>query len=425
LETQPSLTHEQLQSLEQELAKIYQNYCSLNLKLDLTRGKPGTEQLELSNALDGILQGNYCLPNGTDLRNYGGLDGLPEMKTLGGQLLGVHDHEILVGGNSSLTLMFQYLAMAFAWGVQGKETAWNREDAPKFLCPVPGYDRHFSICEELGISLIPVPLTGEGPDMDQVESLVKQDASIKGMWCVPRFSNPTGEVYSDQTVDRIAALGKTAGPNFRVMWDNAYAVHAFEKDAPPLSNVMERCRAHGTEDSVIITGSTSKITFAGAGVAFLGTSPNNLDIFKKHLNALTIGPDKVNQWRHVLFLKDLDGIQKHMDKQAQIIRPKFEIVLKHLSSSLDGKKMGNWTQPKGGYFISFNTLPGLAKEVVHLSAEAGVKLTPAGATYPYNKDPDNSNIRIAPTFPSLEDIDQAMQVFTTCVQLVSVRHFLK
>ncbi|MGK5093090.1 aminotransferase class I/II-fold pyridoxal phosphate-dependent enzyme [Deltaproteobacteria bacterium TL4] len=415
----------QLKTLETQLLERYQSFKKQGLKLDLTRGKPGADQLDLSQGLDGILEGQYVLSDGTDLRNYGGLDGLTEAKQLVAPLLGVRPEEVLIGGNSSLTLMYQVLSQAYFYGVRGKAPAWSLEKEPvKFLCPVPGYDRHFSICEELNITMIPVPLTEEGPDMAVIESMVKKDPSIKGIWCVPKYSNPTGHVYSDKVVDRIAALGKIAGPNFRVMWDNAYVIHDFVDNPPELANIMQCCRKHGTEDTVIITSSFSKVTFAGASIAFMGASEANLKEFLKRLTILTIGPDKVNQQRHVKFFKNTDGLREHMKKHAKLLKPKFDLVVKHLAEGLGELGIASWTNPLGGYFISCDLLPGLAQEVVKLAGEAGVKLTPAGATFPYKKDPADSNIRLSPSFPALSELDQTMQVFVTCVKLASVRKYL-
>lgn len=417
---------EQLIALEQELAQAYAGYRQAGLNLDLTRGKPGGDQLDLSNALDGILQGNYRAADGTDVRNYGGLEGLPEMRALGAEMLGVKPSEIIAAGSSSLTLMYQYVQFCLWYGAQGHGTAWKNEGAAiKFLCPVPGYDRHFTICEDLGIEMLTVPMTADGPDMDVVESLVKADPLIKGIWCVPKYSNPSGETYSDAVVTRMAGLGRIAGPNFRIMWDNAYVVHDLDDAPAVLANIMDACRAQGTEHSVCITGSTSKITFAGAGVAFACLSESNLKHFKAWMSAMTIGPDKVNQLRHMRFLSNLEALRAHMQKHRALIQPKFELVFKHLRAGLSGKGMCSWTEPKGGYFISFDTLPGLAREVVRLTGEAGVKLTPAGSTFPYKKDPQDCNIRLAPTFPKLAEIDQAMPVFVTAVQLATVRQRLQ
>lgn len=415
-------TGDQLRESESILAEQYQQYQQVRLNLDLTRGKPSTEQLDLSNALDGILQGNYRDENGNDLRNYGGLDGIPAAKSLFSQMINAHPEDILVGGNGSLTLMYLCVQFALNHGVNGPDSAWAKEQKPiKFLAPVPGYDRHFSICEMLGIELLPVAMNEHGPDMEQVEAMVAADPQIKGIWCVPRFSNPTGITYSDQVVERIAKLSNIAGPHFRVFWDNAYCVHSIEKDAPQLANILELSKQFGSEESIYIFGSTSKITFAGAGVCFMAASSSNLATIKKLLGFTTIGPDKINQQRHVLLLNDPQGLEDHMAKHAAIVKPRFDAVLTRLREQLADTGMGSWTEPKGGYFISFDTLPGLAKEVIRLSAEAGVKLTPAGATFPYGKDPEDKNIRLAPTFPSLTDLEQAIEVFICCVKLASVR----
>ena len=413
-----------LQAQLAELEKQYAEIQSAKLNLDLTRGKPNSAQLDLSNDLDGILTGSYKAGDGTDCRNYGGLDGIDEAKVLFSQVLGVKPSETLIGGNASLTLMFQSVAYAHLFGVRGAGTAWSKEGEIKFLCPVPGYDRHFGICEELGIKMIPVAMDENGPLMDEVESLVKADPCIKGMWCVPRFSNPTGIVYSDEVVDRIARLAKIAGPNFRVMWDNAYAIHALSDHAPQLANLMDVARVHGTEDSVLIFGSTSKVTFAGSGLAFMGASEENLKHFKKHLGMSTIGPDKINQLRHVKFFGDFDGLLQHMTKHADLLKPRFDAVLQHLDQGFAESDLGTWTVPEGGYFVSFDARPGLAREIVRLAGEAGVKLTPAGATFPYGKDPEDKNIRLAPSFPALADINKTMEVFVVCVKLASVRQKL-
>ena len=411
----------QLESLQEQYSKLQ----SLNLSLDLTRGKPGADQVALSNALDGILDGNYLAADGTDVRNYGGLDGLPETKALFGAVLGTPPEETLIGGNSSLTLMYNTIDFALSEGLRGPESAWGNSDTVKFLCPSPGYDRHFAICEHLGIEMISVPMLDSGPDMDVVETLVQQDDTIKGMWCVPRFSNPTGCVYSDDTVERVARLGQIATANFIVMWDNAYAVHSLYDDAPQLASVRNYCRQHGTADSVFQFGSTSKVTFAGAGVAFLGSSMENLAALKTHLAFRMIGPDKVNQLRHARFLQDIDTLSAHMAKHAALIRPRFESVISTLERELTGTGMGSWLSPRGGYFISFNTLPGLAREVVQLADNIGVKLTPAGATFPYGEDPQDSNIRLSPTFPSEQDVQATADAFVVCVKLASIRQRLE
>ena len=410
---------EQLQAALADLESQYAGFQAAKLS-----GKPSSAQLDLSNSIDGILGGNYKGADGTDTRNYGGVDGLPEAKSLFCQMLGVKPEETLIGGNASLTLMFQSLNFAHNFGVRGLASAWNKEGQIKFLCPVPGYDRHFSVCEELGIEMIPVKMGADGPDMDQVEALVKADPLIKGIWCVPRFSNPSGIVYSTEVVERIAKLGKIAGPNFRVMWDNAYCIHFLHDGAPELANVMDLARQYGTEDSLFIFGSTSKITFAGAGLAFMGSSVENLKHFKKHLGMITIGPDKVNQLRHVKFFGDYAGLITHMHKHAELMKPRFDAVIDHLEKGLKESDMGSWTVPEGGYFVSFDARPGLAREIVRLAGEVGVKLTPAGATFPYGKDPQDCNIRLAPSFPSVQDINTAMEVFVLCVKLASVRQKL-
>lgn len=417
-------TSEQLQTWEQELTQAYESVKSQGLNLDLTRGKPSADQLSLSDGLDGILAGNYISQSGVDTRNYGGLDGIPEAKELGAELLGLAAENIIVGGNSSLTLMHQTMVTAFLFGLNGADSAWNKEGTVKFLCPVPGYDRHFSVCEQLGIEMVNVPMTSNGPDMDTVEDLIRKDPAIRGMWCVPKYSNPTGVVYSDEVVQRIAQLGKIAADNFRVFWDNAYAVHDLSDTPPKLASVFDACKEAGTEDSVIQFASTSKITHAGSGVAFIGASQNNLNGIKKALSILTIGPDKVNQLRHVTFFKQPGSLNGHMRKHAEIIKPRFASVLNHLEEAFADSELGQWESADGGYFISFDTLPGLAKEVVALAGAAGVKLTPAGATFPYGKDPNDSNIRIAPTVPTVDQVDAAMKVFVLCVKLASVRQKL-
>lgn len=412
----------------------HQHFIEQGTQLDLTRGKPSTAQLDLSNSLNTILAADDTHDEaGNDLRNYGVLNGLPAAKTLFGAVMGVaesdHPNRVFVGGNSSLSLMHYSLWFAYHLGIKAADLSWreqaNRSGSPiKMICPCPGYDRHFSLCTQLGIEMIPVALTGGGPDMDQVEALVKADASIKGIWCVPRFSNPTGEVYNDQTVARIAALGKLAGDNFLVLWDNAYAVHSIQNNAPVMANIDQQAKALGTLDNIIQFGSTSKITFAGAGIGFMASSEENIKGFSRHFSMASIGSDKINQMRHVRFLKNPDVLSQHMAKHAEIIAPKFAAVANSLSANIGDSGMGEWSDPEGGYFVSFNTRPGLAKIVVGLAAEAGVKLTPAGATYPGGIDPVDANIRIAPTYPELADIENAMAVFVNCVQLASVRQKL-
>ncbi|MDE0456677.1 MAG: aminotransferase class I/II-fold pyridoxal phosphate-dependent enzyme [Chromatiales bacterium] len=407
---------------EAELERSYAALQAEGLDLDLTRGKPAGDQLGLSAALDGALEGAYRTDDGTDTRGYGGADGITEARRLGAEWLGLAPEEVLAGGNSSLTLMYLFLLGAHRFGLDGPGNAWADDPAgARFLCPVPGYDRHFTICEDLGIGMVPVPMTGEGPDMDRVEALAAGDPGVRGMWCVPRYSNPTGETYSADTVRRIAALGRIAAPGFCVMWDNAYAVHHLAGGAPPPENVMAHCRAAGTEDSVVQFASTSKVTFAGAGISFFGASRRNVDWFRSRLSVMTIGPDKVNQLRHMRLLPDMDAVHAHMVRHAGLLRPKFDCVRRRLEEGLGNLGMGRWTDPAGGYFVSFWTRPGLAKETVRLASGAGVRLTPAGAAFPYGEDPEDSHIRLAPSFPPVEEVDRAMEVFVTCVKLAAVR----
>ena len=407
---------------EAELERSYAALQAEGLDLDLTRGKPAGDQLGLSAALDGALEGAYRTDDGTDTRGYGGGDGITEARRLGAEWLGLAPEEVLAGGNSSLTLMYLFLLGAHRFGLDGPGNAWADDPAgARFLCPVPGYDRHFTICEDLGIGMVPVPMTGEGPDMDRVEALAAGDPGVRGMWCVPRYSNPTGETYSADTVRRIAALGRIAAPGFRVMWDNAYAVHHLAGGAPPPENIMAHCRAAGTEDSVVQFASTSKVTFAGAGISFFGASRRNVDWFRSRLSVMTIGPDKVNQLRHMRLLPDMDTVHAHMVRHAGLLRPKFDCVRRRIEEGLGNLGMGRWTDPAGGYFVSFWTRPGLAKETVRLASGAGVRLTPAGAAFPYGEDPEDSHIRLAPSFPPVEEVDRAMEVFVTCVKLAAVR----
>jgi len=404
------------------LADIQAQYDALKAKqlnLDITRGKPSPEQTSLSEALDGILDGDYFL-DGTDLRNYGGIDGLPSAKLLGATLMGTDVSRVLVGANSSLALMHQTLLTAYMFGLDGERSAWKHLDKVAFICPVPGYDRHFSICEQLGIEMITVPMTASGPCMDSVEKLMTEHSHIRGIWCVPKYSNPTGVTYSDEVVSRIAKLGQSADSTFTVMWDNAYVVHDVDSEGDSLASISEACSAAGTLDNLFEFGSTSKITLAGAGVAFLATSDRNLNAFKQQLGFATIGPDKVNQARHVKFLPDADALHALMKKHAALLKPRFEIVLSKLESAFSGTDLGHWETPKGGYFVSFDTQPNLAKRVVQLANEAGVKLTPAGATFPYGIDPNDSNIRIAPSFPSESELAQAMDAFVICVKLATL-----
>ncbi|HTK98221.1 MAG TPA: aminotransferase class I/II-fold pyridoxal phosphate-dependent enzyme [Pseudomonadales bacterium] len=417
-------TTEQLKARLRELDARLDQLKAAGLSLDLTRGKPAADQLDLSNALDGILRGDYRLKDGTDARNYGGLLGIPEARALGAQMLDTTPDRVIAGGNSSLALMQLVVDAALRVGLWGAGSAWQRETHTKvrFVCPVPGYDRHFAICESLDIEMIAVPMTEHGPDMDAVEARLAADPSIKGIWCVPKYSNPTGCVYSDAVVARIAQLPKRAAAHFLVMWDNAYAVHDLEQPSPKLANIAPLSIAAGTDDNIVQFTSTSKITFAGAGVAFLSSSPVVVKSLEKHMSTMTIGPDKINQLRHVRFLEG--RIAQHMQQHAALIRPKFQAVLERLDQSLGELGVATWTHPKGGYFISLDTLPGIAQRVVARARAIGVTLTPAGATFPYGVDPNDSNIRIAPTYPRLADVEAATDVFVLCVELESIEQIL-
>ena len=387
-----------------------------NLTLDLTRGKPGTEQVALSDALDGVLAEDFFAADGTDARNYGGLRGLPEARALGAELLGVAPEQVIAAGNSSLTMMHLALDTAMKHGLNGPP--WRELGAVKAICPVPGYDRHFTLTESFGIEMVPVPMDDAGPDMDEVEALVDGEPAAKCIWCVPKHSNPSGCTYSAETVRRIAALGKRS-PGFVTLWDNAYAVHDFRFPAAELDDVLARATEAGAPDSIVLFASTSKITFAGAGVAFVGGSENTLAALEAHLAVMTVGHDKVNQLRHARFLKG--RLSEHMNAHAALVAPKFDAIERVLASELGGSGLASWTQPRGGYFVTVRTPPGLAKQVVALAGGAGVRLTPAGATHPHGRDPNDDTIRLAPTFASLEEVEQATETLALCIQLASAR----
>jgi len=401
-----------------DLKASYEAAKAKKLALDMTRGKPGAGQLDLSlPMLNLVTAQDYKSADGSDPRNYGGLDGLPEMKELFKLFLEVDDvKEVVVGGASSLTLMHDTIARFMSHGAADSAKPWCKLDKVKFLCPSPGYDRHFSICEHFGIEMVVVDIDENGLNMDQVEALVASDDSIKGMWMVPKYGNPTGTSVSDEVVDRLAAM-KTAANDFRILWDNAYTVHHLSDDQDVIKNLFQECKAKGTEDRAMIYGSTSKITFAGAGVAAMGGSVKNMDWMRNHLKISTIGPDKLNQVRHMRFFGDFAGLQNHMKKHGAIIKPRFDEVISILEKNLAGKNLASWTNPKGGYFISLDTNEGCAKRVVQLANEAGVKLTSAGATFPYGKDPKDTNIRLAPTLPSTDEIKQAMEIVCLCIEL--------
>ncbi len=404
----------------------YEIYKDLNLTLDMSRGKPGADQLALSEQyLTCVSNASDCISEtGVDCRNYGGLDGLPEMKALFADLLDVKAENIIVGGNSSLNLMFDTVVREMLFGNVDSETPWGQLEKVKFLCPVPGYDRHFFICEKLGIEMILVPLKADGPDMDMVEDLVSKDASIKGIWCVPKYSNPDGISYSDEVVRRLATM-KTAAKDFRIMYDNAYVIHHLYEEGDKLLNLFTECEKAGNPNRIYMFASTSKVVFPGAGVSVIVASNENVAAMKQVLSAQTIGPDKLNQLRHTKFFQNKEGVLAHMKKHADIIRPKFEAVWEILERELGGTGIASWTKPRGGYFISFFAMEGCAKDIGKLAKECGVTITPAGATYPYGKDPSDSNIRIAPTYPDTADLVKALEIFCLCVKIVSIQKLVK
>ena len=414
------LSGQELRAYRAELTSRLEKIKAGKPNIDMTRGKPCPEQLDLSlGILTAADAGHYRAADGTDCRNYGGLEGLPEARRLFGEYLGVGPDEIIIAGNASLTLMHDALMRAMLFGVSEGEPAWGRLSEVKFLAPSPGYDRHFSICEHLGIRMIPIDMDENGPDMDAVERLAAEDGGVKGIWCVPRYSNPTGVTYSGEVVERLAAMPARAA-DFRIFWDDSYAVHHLTDHPKPLRNILAECKSAGNPDRVLLFGSTSKVSFAGAGLALMGGSRKNIEFTVKHLFYQTIGPDKLNQLRHVLFFKDMAGIEAHMKKHAAMIRPKFEAVNEILARELGEKGVAEWSHPQGGYFISLDTPDGCATQAVRMAAEAGVKFTDAGATFPYKKDPRGRNIRIAPTFPSLGEIRLAMEVLAVCIQLASL-----
>jgi aspartate/methionine/tyrosine aminotransferase len=398
-----------------ELDRRFDELKRRKLALDMTRGKPSPEQLELANGLITILgAGDYLASDGTDCRNYGGLDGLPEAKQLFADFMEVAPNEVLIGDNSSLPLLHDTVARALSHGVPGGDGPWSRGPV-KFLCPVPGYDRHFTICQHFGIEMLNVAMTDAGPDMDAVEALAGADAAVKGIWIVPKYSNPTGVTCSDRVVERLARM-KTAAPDFRIYWDNAYAHHHLTDTPPRLLSLLAACKASGQPERVLLFGSTSKVSFASAGLGVFAGSEKNVAWLRTHRSKQTIGPDKLTQLRHVRFFGDMDGVAAHMKKHAAILKPKFDAVERILARDLGGKGLAEWTRPLGGYFVSLNVVPGTARAVVQMAGEVGVKLTEAGATYPYGKDPDDRNLRIAPSLPALPEIETAMDVLTLCVQ---------
>ena len=423
-----NMSRGELEQLQKELSAAYEDAKKKGLKLDMSRGKPSAEQLELSKEmLDVVSSESDCMTKeGIECRNYGAMEGIPAARKLMADMMDTKPENVIVCGNASLNVMFDTVSRSVTHGVCGS-TPWCKLDKVKFLCPVPGYDRHFSITEYFGIEMINIPMSVSGPDMDLVEKYVSEDASIKGIWCVPEYSNPQGVCYSDETVRRMAAL-KPAAEDFRIYWDNAYAVHHLyeeEEKQVVLLDIISECEKAGNPDMVFEFASTSKVSFPGGGISAVAASAKNLEYIKKSMTIMTIGYDKINQLRHVRFFKDIEGMKAHMMKHAASIRPKFEIVLTSLEKELGSLEIAQWIKPLGGYFVSFDAMEGCAKKIVAKCKEAGVVMTGAGATYPYKNDPKDSNIRIAPTFPTQEELTAAMEIFVLCVKLVSVEKLLE
>jgi len=419
------MDHNELLSLKASLEEKFKTEQAKGLSLNMARGKPGISQLAISMPMLDVVNQNSDMNTllGNDTRNYGDWDGIGECRQLMADMMEVKKANVIVCGNSSLNIMYDTVMRSMAMGVNGM-TPWCKLDKVKFLCPVPGYDRHFKITELFGIEMIPVPLGEDGPDMDMVEQYVNNDNAVKGIWCVPKYSNPTGITYSDEVVRRFANL-KPKAEDFRIFWDNAYCIHyIFEETQDKILNILEECEKAGNPNMVYVFASTSKVSFPGSGVSAIATSLENMEYIKKFMTTQIIGHDKINQLRHVRFFKNIDGLNAHMKKHADLIRPKFEAVLNILELELTGLGIGSWTKPRGGYFISFNSMPGCAKAIVAKCKELGLVLTGAGATYPYGKDPDDSNIRIAPTFPTPEEMAEAAKMFVICVKLASVEKLL-
>lgn len=420
------LSRKNLLELQKELQAAYKEQQAKGLKLDISRGKPGKEQLDLAMPMLDVLNSEADLnaADGTDVRNYGMLDGIPEAKKLMGDLMGVDPSQVIVFGNSSLNSMYDCIGRSMIFGVMGS-IPWSKLDKVKFLCPVPGYDRHFAVTEQFGCELISIPMGEDGPDMDMVEEYVNNDPAVKGIWCVPLYSNPDGYSYSDETVRRLAAM-ETAAPDFKIMWDNAYCVHHLTDTHDVILNMLEECRKVGHEDRALMFCSLSKVTFPGAGVAAMAASRRNIDYILKNMFPMIISFDKLNQVRHIRFLKDMDGLAAHMEKHRALLEPKFRAVLAILDEGLSGcGSIARWTKPNGGYFLSLYTLGGCAKRTVQLCREAGVVLTDAGAAYPYGVDPQDSNIRIAPTFPPLDELETASRLLCVCVRIATLEKLLQ
>ncbi len=418
------MNKEQLEKFRDEVKKEYDGYKALGLALNMTRGKPSAQQLDLTMGMLTALTENCKSEDGTDCRNYGILDGISEAKKLFAPMLGVSDDELIICGNSSLNIMYDMIMRCYVFGVDGDQKPWKDQGKIKWLCPVPGYDRHFAITEQFGFEMINIPTSETGPDMDMIEKLVSEDASIKGIWCVPMYANPTGITYSDETVKRFAAL-KPAAKDFRIFWDNAYCIHHLTDTPDKLLNIFDECKKLGSEDMVFEFASTSKVSFAGSGVAVMAASVKNVKYVDSLMTIQTIGYDKLNMLRHVRFFGSYEGMLEQMKKHRAIIAPKFRAVLDALDSGIAPLGIGTYTKPNGGYFVSFNTIDGCAKKVVALCKEAGVVMTGAGATFPYKKDPHDSNIRIAPTLPPVSELEQAMKVFVCAVKLATAEKLLE
>ncbi len=413
------MDNQQLVAFKNDVEKEYNSFKSLGLKLNMARGKPSSEQLDLTLPMLEVFKADSDMnaEDGLDCRNYGCLDGIPEAKKFMADMLEVSPEEVIVYGNASLTAMYDTVSRAMTHGINGS-TPWSKLDEVKFLCPVPGYDRHFAITEFFGVKMINIPMTSEGPDMDMVEEYVNNDPSVKGIWCVPQYSNPQGICYSDATVKRLASLSPKA-EDFRIFWDNAYCIHHLVENPVKVLNILDECKKAGNEDMVFMFASTSKISFPGSGISVIASSKKNIENVKKQLGVATIGYDKINQLRHVKFFGDINGMKAHMDKHRAILAPKFDAVLEILEAEIAPLGIGEWFKPEGGYFVSFDAENGCAKRIVQLCKEAGVVLTSAGATFPYGKDPDDKNIRLAPSFPTVDELKTAMKLFCICVKLAS------
>ncbi|WP_313280168.1 aminotransferase class I/II-fold pyridoxal phosphate-dependent enzyme [Timonella senegalensis] len=419
-----SLSAQELEAAFAEITASYADLKAKGLSFDLTRGKPAPEQLDLSNGLLALPgEGNFKDGSGTDVRNYGGLTGLPELRAIFAELLNTDVANLIASGNSSLEIMHDLIAYSLLYGTNDSERPWSKEEQISFLAPVPGYDRHFAICEAFGINMIPVPLGQNGPDMARVKELVASDASIKGIWCVPTYSNPTGATYSEEITRELVSMS-TAAADFRIIWDNAYAVHTLVDEAPKALDIIAFAAEAGNPNRPFVVASTSKITFAGSGVAAFASSAANQSWYQSHASKRSIGPDKVNQLRHVLFFGDAQGVIDHMAKHRDILRPKFDALLQILDDRLGSAGVATWTRPEGGYFVSLDVIPGTAKRVVQLAKEAGISLTGAGSAFPYGEDPQNTNIRLAPSFPSLDEVKDAMDGVATCVLYAALEHKL-